>query len=55
MNGKPAADQLGNDLGLEIGKGQDEVGLQCEDFVYVRRCEGAHARFLAASLRRRTT
>src|SRR5207302_5499170 len=37
-------------VGLEIGERQDKIGLQGEDLVDVRRREGAHARFLTASL-----
>src|SRR5215472_1707392 len=30
---EPAADQIGGDVGLEVGEGQDEVGRQRQDFV----------------------
>jgi hypothetical protein len=49
---EPAADQIGGDVGLEVGEGQDEVRLQRQDFVDVRRGEGTDTRLFAASLRR---
>jgi hypothetical protein len=48
----PVANEIAGDARLEIGERQDEIGLQREDLVDVRRREGAHARLLAASLRR---
>jgi hypothetical protein len=33
---EPAADQISDDIRLEIGEGQDEVGLECEDLVDIR-------------------
>src|SRR5215470_14599136 len=47
MDIESTADQFGSDVGLQIRKGQDEVGLKCEDFVYIGRGEGAHSRILA--------
>ena len=32
-HGQPGADQLGADVGLQIGEGQDQVGLELEDAV----------------------
>jgi hypothetical protein len=52
MDGKPAADEIGGDVRLEIGERQDEVGPQCNDLVDVRRGEGAHPWLLTASMRR---
>jgi hypothetical protein len=49
-DGKAAADEIGGDVGLEIGECQDEVGPQCNDLVDVRRGESADPRLLAASL-----
>jgi hypothetical protein len=49
---EPAPDQIGDDVRLKIGERQDEVPLQGEDLLDVRRCEGAHPRFLTASPRR---
>jgi hypothetical protein len=46
----PAANEIGGDVRLQIGEGQNEIGTQREDFVDIRRGEGAHARLLAASL-----
>src|ERR1700730_19201606 len=51
-DGKAAADEIGGDVGLEIGERQDEVRLQREDLVDIRRSECAYAWLLAASLRR---
>ena len=48
----PTANEIGGNVGLQIGERQDQIGLQGEDLVDVRRREGAHARFLPASLRR---
>src|SRR5215469_10357975 len=48
----PAANEIGNDIRLEVGERQDEIRLQCEDLVDIRRREGAYPRLLAASLRR---
>ena len=52
MDIEPTADEIRGNLGLEIGERQDKIRPQGEDLVDVRRREGAHARFLAASLRR---
>jgi hypothetical protein len=47
---EPAANEIGDDVGLEIGEGQDEIGLQGENFVDIRRDECAHAWLFAASV-----
>jgi hypothetical protein len=52
MEVEPAANEIGGDVRLEIGEGQDEIGLQREDLVDIRRGKGADARLLTASLRR---
>jgi hypothetical protein len=38
-----AANQIGGNVGLEIGECQDKIGLQGEDLVDVRRREGTYA------------
>jgi NADPH:quinone reductase-like Zn-dependent oxidoreductase len=43
---EPVANEIGDDVGLEIGEGQDEIGLQGENFVDIRRGECAHSRLL---------
>jgi len=50
MDVEPAANQIGSDVGLEIGECQNEVGLQRQDLVDVRRGEGTHARLFPARL-----
>ena len=47
---EPVANEIGDDVGLEIGEGQDEIGLQGENFVDIRRDECAHAWLFAASV-----
>ena len=47
-----AADQLGGDIGLDIGKPDHEIRPELEDFVDLRGGEGADFRFLAARARR---
>jgi hypothetical protein len=49
---KPATDEVGDNVCLEIGERQDEVGPECEDLVDIRRSEGAYPGLFAASLRR---
>ena len=51
MDVESTADQIRDDVRLEVGEGQDQIGLQCKDLVDIRRSEGAHSLFLAASLR----
>jgi len=48
---EPAADQIGDDVRLEIGECEDEVRPQREDLFDIRRGESADARLLTASLR----
>jgi hypothetical protein len=55
MDVEPAANEIGDYACLEIGERQDEIGLQREDLINVRRREGADPRLLAASPRRGTT
>jgi hypothetical protein len=43
MDVEPAANEIRDDVGLEIRERQDQIGLQSEDLVDVRRREGAHA------------
>jgi hypothetical protein len=47
---KPAADQISDDVSLEAGECQDEVGLLGQDLVDICQGEGAYARLLAVSL-----
>ena len=46
------ADQFGDDVGLQIGKGQHQVGLEREDLRHVGGDEGRDARLFLAHLRR---
>ena len=48
----PCADQVGHDVGLQIGEGQHQIGLEREDFRDVGADEGGDARLLLAHLRR---
>ena len=52
MDGNAGADQLCRDLRLEIGKGENEIGLEREDLRNIGRGEGRNARLLAPDLRR---
>ena len=52
MDGDAEADQLGGDVGLQVGKRQDQIGLQREDFRHVGADEGRHPRLLAPHPRR---
>ena len=52
MHGDIGADQLGRDVGLQIGKGEHQVGLEREDFRHVGGDEGGDARLLPPHLRR---
>jgi hypothetical protein len=38
MSFDPAAKEIRSDIRLEVGEGQDEIGLQCEDLVAACRC-----------------
>ena len=51
MDVEPLANEIRGNVGLEIGKCQDEIRFQGEDLVDVRGREGAHPRLLAARLR----
>jgi len=46
----PAANEIGDDVRLEVGERQNQIRLQREDLVDVRRRKSAHARLLATSL-----
>jgi len=48
----PTANEIGGDVRLQVGERQNEIRLQREDLVDVRRREGTHTGLLAASLRR---
>ena len=50
MNVEPAANEVGRYVCLEVGERQDEIGLQRENLVDIRRGEGAYAWLLTASL-----
>ncbi len=52
MDGDVAANELGGDVGLQVGEGEDEVGLEREDFLEVGGDEGGDARLLLAHPRR---
>ena len=52
MDGDAGADEIGRDVGLQVGEGQHEIGLEREDFRDVRRDEGRYPRLLAPDLRR---
>src|SRR5262249_5397978 len=52
MDRDVAADQLGGDLGLQVGEGEHEVGLEREDFLKVGGDERRHPRLLLAHPRR---
>ncbi len=46
------ADQFGDDIGLQIGEGQHQIGLKREDFRHVSGDEGGNARLFLAHPRR---
>ena len=48
----PARDQIGDDVGLQVGEGQHEIRLERENLRDVRGDEGGNPRLLAADLRR---
>src|SRR5262249_31750055 len=52
MHRDVAADQLGGDVGLQVGEGENEVGLEREDFFKVGGDERRHPRLLPAHPRR---
>jgi hypothetical protein len=47
-----AADQFGGDVGLQVGKGENEVRLECEDLFEVGGDEGRDPGLLLAHARR---
>ena len=47
-----AADEIGDDIRLKIGEGENEIGFQRQDFFNIGRSEGADARFFAPRNRR---
>src|ERR1700722_16719096 len=52
VDGDAGADQVGDDVRLQIREGENEVRLELEDFRNVRRDERRYPRFLAPDLRR---
>ena len=52
MDGDAGADEVGDDVGLQIGKGEHQIRLERQDFWDVRRDERRHPRLLAPDLRR---
>src|SRR5262249_49313139 len=52
MDRDVAADQLGGDVGLQVGEGENEVGLERKDFFKVGGDERRHPRLLPAHPRR---
>ena len=52
MHGDIAADQLGGDIGLQIGEGENEIGLEREDLLEIGGDERGHPRLLLAHPRR---
>ena len=52
VDGDARAHQIGDDIRLQVGEGQHEIGLQRENFRDVRGDEGGNPRLLAADLRR---
>ena len=52
MHRDVAADQLGGKVGLQVGKGENEIGLERQDLLEVGGNERRHPRFLLAHARR---
>src|SRR6202022_2285458 len=52
MNGDAGADQIGDDISLQIREGENEVRLERQDFWNVRRDKCRYPRLLAPDLRR---
>ena len=50
VDGDACAHQIGDDVGLQVGEGEHEIGLQREDLRNVRGDEGGDPRLLAADL-----
>jgi hypothetical protein len=47
-----AADQLGDDIGLQVGEGEDQIGVEREDLLEIRRDKRRDPRLLLAHPRR---
>lgn len=52
MHGDILADQFGDDVGLQVGKGEHQIRLQIENLRHIGRNKSRDARFLAPHLRR---
>ncbi len=52
MDRDAAPDQLGDDVGLQVGEGQDQVGLERQDLVEVRGNERGDPRLFPSHPRR---
>jgi hypothetical protein len=52
VDGDARAHQIGGDIRLQVGEGQHQIGLECENFRDIRGDEGGNPRLLAADLRR---
>ena len=52
MDGDAGADEVGDDVGLQVGEGEHEIGIEREDLRDVRRDECRHPRLLAPHPRR---
>ena len=50
VDGDACAHQIGDDVGLQVGEGEHQIGLKREDLWDVRRDEGGDPRLLAADL-----
>jgi hypothetical protein len=54
MNRDALPDQRSDDVGLQVGEAENEVGMQIEDLPEIRRGEGRDTRFVAAASSGRT-
>ncbi len=52
VHGDIGADQIGDDVGLQVGEGEHQVGLERQYLRHVGGDEGSNARLLFAHLRR---
>ena len=52
MDGDAGADEVGDDIGLQVGEGEHQIRLQRQDLRNVGGDEGRYPRLLAAHLRR---
>ena len=52
MDGDAGANEIGDDIGLQVREGENEVRFERQDFRNVRGDERRHPRFLAPDLRR---